>query len=939
MAEVENTQRAVPNTLAHWSHLTGTSAQHPTRATDVSVGLGPVPTLRRPLAMTNYNAPLANPTKITPYGHSNALSQSKPFAFDSSSLHARNSFSVQRSGDSRSFSRVNSTIDSVPFPQAVFDTTVVGAIGDGRKRVSPRVHLEPTLQSEMEQTASLLRSLDLTPPVPAMGNGHGYLVAHTVESHPRFVKKSTNPEDEKPSIIQPQNLNFDPFSSKAGPPSHFLLQSPDNDPGLPRVNGHSSLTAEEDYFLNYAGSGRLVPSEFNLLENNQYQPITFAANLAPSTTKSDLIGTNIVNPGASQHRRLPPTTLGRTADENLLLLATRSSTFIPSTSNSSTMSQVARSESEFVLPGVGMHFTSGNAQHIYDNDPSPRTLSSHWSDSHHMAPDKNTLPKQMNHEFNGDKHRLDGWVSSASADTQSTHPINTKSLHRPVTQAQRLQHGTPATWLPHTPVSRSEGSSNESDEAPSPQAGNEPIPTLPTPRTSPRESVSSSTQAEERGHLTRAGPAQSSDQLDLFAQESGRYAAFDPLMSQEISKPYAPISRRPVMFSTMLGSTPNEFFPDSGPRLAFPTALHKTPAHTVEDDEPLNFLQLLQPNTKPPYHLLVHRVVTKSDQQASIFIQQKLKNAGAEERSRIVQAIAERGLDMMQGRFGNWCVQRCLEAPCSRVDRMKIVECMSGHIVELSTNCYGTHVVQKALECEEDIKRIIVNELLDNEPAYTLTSKHCSHVWAKIMEINWVDSPAPPIFNVVNRSLRGKWASLACHETGSLVVQTIFENMDDTDDKLIIVDEILTNLSEVVKNQWGAFVIQHIIEHGDAAVSHRTSLSLICDLAVYGVHDIAVKSILKILKEKDPITLDATITKMCEPNTSGSRNKRPIIVDLALSANGSQVIQAVLPEANKDQRARLYDAIKGHTVTLRGCKTGSRVIWLFDRMVNHTVLT
>lgn len=27
-----------------------------------------------------------------------------------------------------------------------------------------------------------------------------------------------------------------------------------------------------------------------------------------------------------------------------------------------------------------------------------------------------------------------------------------------------------------------------------------------------------------------------------------------------------------------------------------------------------------------------------------------------------------------------------------------------GHVVELAMNCYGTHVVQKALDCEEDIK-------------------------------------------------------------------------------------------------------------------------------------------------------------------------------------------------------------------------------------------
>lgn len=86
-----------------------------------------------------------------------------------------------------------------------------------------------------------------------------------------------------------------------------------------------------------------------------------------------------------------------------------------------------------------------------------------------------------------------------------------------------------------------------------------------------------------------------------------------------------------------------------------------------------------------------------------------------------------------------------------------------------------------------------------------------------------------------------------------------------------------------------------VIEHGNVSVSHRTSLSLINNMAIYGTHDIAVKSLLKILKEKNPLIQDAAVTKMCEPNIHSNRNKRPVIVDLALSSNGSQLIQAILP--------------------------------------------
>lgn len=83
--------------------------------------------------------------------------------------------------------------------------------------------------------------------------------------------------------------------------------------------------------------------------------------------------------------------------------------------------------------------------------------------------------------------------------------------------------------------------------------------------------------------------------------------------------------------------------------------------------------------------------------------------------------------------------------------------------MELATNCYGTHVLQKALDCEEDVrvsvltynacdampiyilKLLIVSELLLGDPSSTLLNKHSAHVWSKIMELTWTP-PAPPIF-------------------------------------------------------------------------------------------------------------------------------------------------------------------------------------------------
>ncbi|KAJ4467202.1 armadillo-type protein [Lentinula edodes] len=351
-----------------------------------------------------------------------------------------------------------------------------------------------------------------------------------------------------------------------------------------------------------------------------------------------------------------------------------------------------------------------------------------------------------------------------------------------------------------------------------------------------------------------------------------------------------------------------------------------SPTHGAH--EPINFLSLLHPSSSPPYHSFVSRIIKSSDQQASIFLQQKLKVADIAERSKIVDAICARGFEMMAHRFGNWAVQRCLEAAFTPEERKKIAACMRGRIVELATNCYGCHVLQKALDCEEDIRLLIVSELLLGDPAQTLVNKHASHVWSKIMELTWTP-PAPPIFTYVNKSLKGKWAALACHETGSLVVQHAFENLEDSA-KDGIIDELLNQglsvFSEVAKNQWGSYCVQHILEHGSDMHRQLTLDHLIAGLLEYSTNEQGYKSITKALKEGGKETLDRVVKRMCEPAKSSSR--RAMVVDLALSVTGSQLIASVLPSADREQRALLYDCIRGHIVTLRGCKTGSKVIWL-----------
>ena len=86
---------------------------------------------------------------------------------------------------------------------------------------------------------------------------------------------------------------------------------------------------------------------------------------------------------------------------------------------------------------------------------------------------------------------------------------------------------------------------------------------------------------------------------------------------------------------------------------------------------------------------------------------------------------------------------------------------------------------------------------------------------------------------------------------------------------------------------------------------------LVSGLLEYATNEQGAKSVTKALKEGGKETLNRVIKRMCEPAkgylfvrfsyslpfflTMNTRARRAMIVDLALSATGSQLIAAVLP--------------------------------------------
>ncbi|OAL01982.1 ARM repeat-containing protein [Phaeosphaeriaceae sp. SRC1lsM3a] len=404
-------------------------------------------------------------------------------------------------------------------------------------------------------------------------------------------------------------------------------------------------------------------------------------------------------------------------------------------------------------------------------------------------------------------------------------------------------------------------------------------------------------------------------------------SAFDPMFGQYTVPPMqAPGFPASVgVIGSRLSPDANEFNVANG--LGPSPWNSQTPSESgvsqyVPPVEPMNYRRLLDRNMSCNWKYIVDKIICNNDQQASIFLQQKLKVGTPEQKYEIVEAIIAQAYPLMVNRFGNFLVQRCFEHGTSG-QIIAIAQAIRGNTLALSMDAFGCHVIQKAFDCvPEEYKATMVHELLRRIPE-TVIHRYACHVWQKLFELRWSDSP-PQIMRYVNEALRGMWHEVALGETGSLVVQNIFENCLE-EDKRPCINEVLASIDVIAHGQFGNWCIQHICEHGAPADRSRAIDHILRFATEYSMDQYASKVIEKCLKIGGSEFLDRYLERVCEGRQD--RPRMPLI-DIAGDQFGNYLVQYILTNSSTQHREIVGSHIRKHMVSLRGSKYGSRVAML-----------
>jgi len=233
------------------------------------------------------------------------------------------------------------------------------------------------------------------------------------------------------------------------------------------------------------------------------------------------------------------------------------------------------------------------------------------------------------------------------------------------------------------------------------------------------------------------------------------------------------------------------------------------------------------------------------DQNGSRFIQQRLELGDAVEQQIVMKEVLPAIRRLRNDVFGNYVVQKLLDfgTPEMKADIRTTLE---GEMLQLSLQMYGCRVVQKALETldEDHLPRILME--FHHNVLSCIHDQNGNHVIQKCIEVmnsrarKWESVGNPDrarflreqIDFIVNDVLVNT-ATLSCHPYGCRVLQRILEHCDEGKKELVL-DEIQKCHQKLLDDQYGNYVIQHVLQFGRA--SDRDSiLKIIVDNGLLGL--------------------------------------------------------------------------------------------------------
>ncbi|KAF8935476.1 mRNA binding protein puf3 [Haplosporangium gracile] len=309
------------------------------------------------------------------------------------------------------------------------------------------------------------------------------------------------------------------------------------------------------------------------------------------------------------------------------------------------------------------------------------------------------------------------------------------------------------------------------------------------------------------------------------------------------------------------------------------------------------------------------------DQHGSRFIQQKLETATEEEKAMVFDEILPHALQLMTDVFGNYVIQKFFEHGAQE-HKSVLAKQMDGHVLSLALQMYGCRVVQKGLEhVLSDQQAVLVKEL-EGHVLKCVKDQNGNHVIQKAIEC----VPADHIQFIMN-AFTGQVYTLATHPYGCRVIQRMFEHCADT--KTPLMDELHRYIPNLVQDQYGNYVIQHILERGNPTEKSLVVSKVMGQVLQLSKHKFASNVVEKCVAYGSPSDRQKLIEEVITTKPDGTS---PLVL-MMKDQFANYVVQKMLDVVDGEQRDVLVAKIKPHLQSLKKYTYGKHLITKVEKLM------
>ncbi|KAJ7547820.1 hypothetical protein O6H91_08G105300 [Diphasiastrum complanatum] len=317
-----------------------------------------------------------------------------------------------------------------------------------------------------------------------------------------------------------------------------------------------------------------------------------------------------------------------------------------------------------------------------------------------------------------------------------------------------------------------------------------------------------------------------------------------------------------------------------------------------------------------------HVVEFSADQHGSRFIQQKLETSSLEEKCSVFEEVLPRALSLMTDVFGNYVIQKFFEHG-TQEERKELADQLIGHVLTLSLQMYGCRVIQKALEVVDVEQQTKLVSELDGHVMRCVRDQNGNHVIQKCIEC----VPSDKIQFIIS-AFYGQVLVLSTHPYGCRVIQRVLEHCTDEQKQLAVMEEILSATCSLAQDQYGNYVVQHVLEHGRPLERSETIKKLAGQIVQMSQHKFASNVIEKCLEFGGPEERQIIITEML-----GATDANEPLQAMMKDQFANYVVQKVLETCDDQQRELLLSRIRVHLHALKKYTYGKHIVARVEKLL------